>query len=231
MKKKPKPRRFVPALPLLIFVGAAAYNIFMVEQEAPPVKILKVGEVVKSEPKPDLPKGPALIPSDEEMPKPQAYENLIGDLKCVTEDEAPLCDSFPGARESGFGVAQVGLSFYVLINANSYIEEAKKHLPAERPETAEENKDLIKDVAAYLYLISVLKSPSGIPDFTKHKDFNVFVLLYSGDEASRTFLRGIAIKAERFPALPEAVLEQNLYLIRTAGPTALAITKNYYRTF
>ncbi len=233
VKKKAKPRRFVPLLSLLLFVGAAAYNIFMVEQEPPPVKILKVGEVVKSEPKPnpDPVKEIALVPSEEEIPKAQSYENLIGDLKCVTEVEAPLCDAFPGARENGFGVVQVGLSFYVLVNANAHVEEAKKHLPAEREDNVEENKVLLKDVAAYLYLISVLKSPTGIPNLSAHKDFNVYILLYTGEEASRTFLRGIALKADRLPVLPEAVQEPNLYLIRTTGPAALAITKNYYRTF
>lgn len=66
---------------------------------------------------------------DEPLIKPEEFEKLLGEEKCLTELEMELCNAIDGARGEGWGVSKIDGRIVVFIDGSTYYEEAKKYVP------------------------------------------------------------------------------------------------------
>lgn len=240
---KKKKSNLVSFLAFFILVGGASYNFIKLKENKESDSSSNIKNIDKS--KGDTNKSLAvdgvqsvkqnanldLIP-EEDFVKKSTYENIIFDLKCVSEEEKALCLYFPGTTDQPFGVVQIGSTFNALVDGSVFIGHARNVIkkPVEQtPEALENYNRLIYATAAYIYL---LRATSGAPlETQKFKDFKLSIALYEkiGDEFKLVIV--IAIKPEVLNKLKDVVIESHLELIVTNGFSALEVVKRYYTTF
>lgn len=218
----------MPVLAGLVVAIAAYYNYRILQIQTPPKEVVKIGRVVKAKntkPKVD----PQLLIPEEELVGRSSFESAMGDLKCTSQVEVIFCDYFLGARDDGFGVVQVGLNLFVMIDGNSFIAEAKKiYPPPTEGEVSKIYDEHLMDIAIYLYLLK--HSNRASLDTSKIEDFKIFLGVYDNSTQEKLLKRVVALRPRVLKEMPAFIREQNLKFIKSS--TSLkALTKNYYKTF
>lgn len=231
-KVEKKKANFMPYAAFMILIAAAVYNyIQMKEEKVVDEPVSEVGKVITNPEltNPSVPKeSDDLLPVSEMVPK-DIYSTLINDIKCTTDVEIYLCDLFPGAREPGYGVAQVGLTLHVMVEGTPYMEETKSYLNFP-PQIDDSFKELQLDTAAYIYLLKVAEKPE--IDISNFPDSKISVAFFrTNAEGDKEVFRQITFKSSVLTKLKDFVSMNNLQLIRTSGNSALLITKDKYRTY
>lgn len=159
-KVKKEPRNLVPYVAISLLVGAGAYTYHMnrPEEIPQPTPVVKKTEQAAPVEQPVQEKS-YLIPENE-LVGVEKYQNILEDLKCTTDTESTLCDYFPGARDSRFGVIQIGLTIHILVDGTKYFEAAKEYVfsPGKTEEALNYYNHLIGETAAYLYLLDVIEN-------------------------------------------------------------------------
>jgi pSer/pThr/pTyr-binding forkhead associated (FHA) protein len=222
-KKSKEKIDFLPAMAILIVLGAAYYHFFLSPSEDKGEdKIEQVGQVIKASPPP--PKVAAqsvdLIP-DSELPKKESYATLINDLKCASDVERHLCDTIPGAREGNFGVVQVGLTYNILLNADPLISEAKDKISpvdASNPSDVERFNNELYTVSAYLFL------KNRLPLFDLNMlgpDAKVVLALYKMTEQGPVVEKVVAFYPQVFNREKGNFDDSKIYYLKKAGLKSL----------
>lgn len=247
--EKPKAKKKVNVFPfvaLLIFFGGAAYNILSLKNEEAQDEVpAEVGQITTAPenstgvtPEPTASttvsngEKSRLIP-EEELSKKDSYYERLNELKCASDLEVRLCDFFPQARGSVFGVVQVGLSLHIMVNAEAYYSHAKSVVKApvmNSVEALKKHEELVYDTTAYLYLLR--SHQNWRFDLSKFQDFKFFIALFLiENESSPRLLRVIAITPQAFAEVKEILTEKHLNFIKASGEAAFSEVKNYYRTY
>jgi pSer/pThr/pTyr-binding forkhead associated (FHA) protein len=235
-KARPKKKvNLVPYVAFAIVAAAAVYNLFIMKPVVEePKPLAKVGELVQEKVPPKTPPVNELLVPESELAKRDAYDVIVNDLKCSTDREILFCDLFPGAREEGYGVAQVGLTIHVMVNGATFFEEAKQKLRppgSDRPEALAAHETDVNDAAAFLYLLKLSKV-EGKPDAASLADLRFSIALFRPTEnGGRELVRVIALKGNVLPQLTEHVKEESVLFMGQIGIGAINYTKEIYRVY
>jgi pSer/pThr/pTyr-binding forkhead associated (FHA) protein len=224
---------FIPFLAVMIFLGAAAYNLYFAEKPSEPAPVAEVGQVVtdmSAVPSPEEVKpNPDLIPDDELVPK-TSYDTLRNNMKCTIDIETHLCELIPSAAKEPFGVSQVGLNLHVMLDGTAYLEEARKLVKPpidDSPVSLAESDRLIKEAAVYLFL---LNNPVKL-NLELLKDMRLFFALYEQTPEGPKVAQVLAILPKVFNEKESFVMKENLSFIRSNGISALKLTEKHYKTY
>lgn len=236
IRKKANPQKKVPVkdkkkpnvvgwLAFLIIAGAAYYNIFVLKTETDEQEVVKkVGEVVGGPvktPAPVVKVNTNLVSKDDLIAK-EDFDRRKGNMKCTIDVEIYLCNTLPGAKEEGFGVTQIGLTYYAFVDGNYYYDEARKYLKSDS------NDKLLNQTAAYLYFTR------GVPQLDEKilgADSKILIGFYiKGDHGP--FLKSIvAFKPGSVNQQKDKFNEKQLNFVRSAGLTALNFSEEIYTVY
>jgi pSer/pThr/pTyr-binding forkhead associated (FHA) protein len=236
--KPVKNKNFVPFFAAAIFLTAAVYNFFLKEKPAEE-PVAKIGEVTISEDptkilaEKDKGPNPEVEPSeqlkDEDLIPKDRFFSLMNDIKCTTSNESFFCHSIPGALSAPFGAVQVGLSMHIMIPGEQYYQEAKAFVPykAATPEEREEYNSLLKQAAAYIFLMTYVPEL----DQERIKDLVLHFALYRDGETGPYLDQVISFRGPVFGKIKGELQPMTLQYIRDAGAVSLEFTKTMYRTY
>jgi pSer/pThr/pTyr-binding forkhead associated (FHA) protein len=206
---------FTQLLGILMVAGAGYYSFYMKEVvvEKPVAKVGQVVEVIKAK---------SLVPQSqkEDLPEATSHESLailMNDLKCTTENEKFLCDLIPGAATLPWGVVQSGTKLNVLLDANEFIESAKKLLPQNPSE-----QDL-KSVVTAAFILSL--SPE--LELTAIKDLKMNFALFTKQEDKLVPLVSFILSPQGLLKLRQLVNSELLGEIPNTGTSTLNFMKDY----
>lgn len=234
-KTPPKPEKkksigLVPLICILLIAVAGYYNFFSKSDENSKETVNVVGKVVELEKVEQKPKEVSdAIPLDD-LPKHQAYSNLLNDIKCATDLEKYLCNTIPGANQGQWGVGQTGLTFKAVVDGAYYLHEARQFIipPKEvTPESTAAYERLVNKTAAYIFFMR--KLPMLDEAVLGENKIAVGFFDVKGSEPILKFAVGFYPKI--FNREKANFKESHLFLIKNNGEVALKDFESHFTIY
>lgn len=224
VKPKKKPN-VIGWLAVLIIAGAAYYNIFILKTETDDQEVIKqVGQVVGGPVKKSAPvvKINTNLVSKDDLVEKSDFERRKSNMKCTIDVEIYLCNTLPGANTEGFGVTQIGLTYYAFVDGNYNYEEAKKYLKGDSSEK------LLNSTAAYLYFTR------GVPLLDEKilgPDSKILIGFYINGDHGPYLKSIVAFKPSTVNQQKDKFNEKQLNFVRSAGLAALSFSEDIYTIY
>ncbi len=224
---------------VVVVVGGVGYWNFKNVSEDVDRPVAKMGDVVvlKKVPRAEVivPVDTNLIPETELLPKDR-YPQLLTDLKCVADLEKYFCEKFPGANDGKHGAVQIGTTMHIMLDGTQVLNEVKAFVVPPQPDetgviSPERNEQFRQTVNEAAVVMFLMKYFPGDFDWEKVKELKLSIGLFEMVDGQSSIRVVVAAYPERLKAFKAVVSMENISNVKHIGPSALAFTKEYYRTY
>lgn len=232
-KAPAKPRKkpnYVGWLAALIVLAAGYYNFMMLENQSDGEDVRQVGKIVDA-------KGgttaPATTPveaapvvtndlvDEADLPKKEMVTSLLNNPKCTIDVEIAHCDMFPESKTGQFGVVQVGLTVYVLIDGTQYFDEAKVFVKDQ------DDEKLIRKTAAYIFFMRKVPQLDMVVLGENRMVIAFFKYVDNGFQADTV----VAFKPEVYNRNRDKFQQNSLRHIKEVGADAIINAESVYTVY
>lgn len=214
---------------VMLLLVAGYFNFIHLNENESIEPVHEIGKVVAVEKIEKNDEAIHKIPKDE-LPAKDSFNNLLNDMKCVTEVEKYICESVPGAKGGLFGASQVGLTIKVLLDGSHYIDEARKIVKTPKDETPEalmNYKKLLSKTAAFIFVLR------GMPtlDETLLSENKLAIAFFVNKDGNPELDSVLAFSPKVFNQQKSKLKESDLFLIKNYGESALTNFDKYFTVY